>query len=82
MTATKVDTTDGKKSNQNEDTIDVGVPTWKFIWGMIRFRPWLYIFNNLSVLTILIGWLAPGLIMREFFNTITGDAPATLTCGP
>jgi hypothetical protein len=28
------------------ETSTVGVPTWKFVWGIIRFRPWLYLFNN------------------------------------
>ena len=55
---------------------DVGVPTWKFIWGVIRFRPWLYIFNNLALTTATLGWLVPGLVVREFFNFLTGEAPA------
>lgn len=61
---------------QNEDAPEVGVPTWKFIWGVIRFRPWLYIFNNIALTTVMLGWLVPGLIAREFFNLITGEATA------
>ncbi|MFQ5419266.1 MAG: hypothetical protein ACE5EY_02770, partial [Anaerolineae bacterium] len=53
-----------------------GYPTWKAILELIKFRPILYIFNQLSVYLILLGWLAPALVMREFFNLITGDAPA------
>ena len=52
------------------------IPTWKVIWGLIRFRPVRYFFNNLSVQLILMGWLLPGLIIREFFNLITDDAQA------
>ncbi|NJN98583.1 MAG: hypothetical protein HC875_33075 [Anaerolineales bacterium] len=44
----------------------VDVPTWKFVWGLIRYRPWLYLFNNLAVTTMMLGWLIPGLVVREF----------------
>jgi ATP-binding cassette subfamily B protein len=63
-------------TQDNKDTPDVGVPTWKFIWGVIRFQPWLYIFNNLALTTLLLAWLIPGLVIREFFNSLTGQAPA------
>ncbi len=62
---------------KDEDTPDVGVPTWKFIWGVIRFRPWRYLFNNLAVNAVMLGWLIPGLVTREFFNFITDGATAT-----
>ncbi len=55
---------------------DVGVPTWKFIWGVIRFSPWLYLFNGIALCTVLLGLLVPGLVTREFFNLITGSAAA------
>ncbi len=58
------------------DIPNVGVPTWKFIWGVIRFRPWLYLFNNIALTTVMLGWLIPGLITREFFNLLIGEAPA------
>jgi len=63
------------------DLPNVGVPTWKFIWGVIRFRPWLYLFNNIAVITVMLGWLIPGLIMREFFNLLTEPAPAGFDLG-
>lgn len=59
----------------HEDAPDIGVPTWKFIWGTIRFRPWYYLFNNLSLSILMLMLLVPGLVMREFFNLLTGDAP-------
>ena len=60
----------------HEDAPDIGVPTWKFIWGAIRFRPWYYFFNNLSLSVLMLMLLVPGLVMREFFNLLTADAPA------
>lgn len=58
------------------ETPTVGVPTWKFVWGIIRFRPWLYFFNNLAVTTMMLSWLIPGLVIREFFNHLSGEAAA------
>jgi ATP-binding cassette subfamily B protein len=52
------------------------VPTWRFIWGVVYFRRWRYLFNNLSFNLMMLAWLVPGLVTREFFNLVTGDAPA------
>ncbi|MCX6048763.1 MAG: ABC transporter ATP-binding protein, partial [Chloroflexi bacterium] len=52
------------------------VPTWKFVWGAIRFRKWYYLFNNLALTTMMLGWLVPGLVTREVFNLLSGNAPA------
>lgn len=65
--------------NVVQDVPDVGVPTWRFIWGLIRFRPWLFLFNNLALTARMIGLLMVGLIMREYFNLLTGDAGAGFT---
>lgn len=59
-----------------EDTPTVDVPTWKFIWGIITFRGRYYLFNNIAFIIMILGWLVPGLITREFFNLITPDTPA------
>ncbi|MCB0179309.1 MAG: ABC transporter ATP-binding protein [Anaerolineae bacterium] len=61
------------------DVPDVGVPTWKFIWGLIRFRPWHFLFNNLALVARMIGMLMVGLIMRNFFNLLTDGASAGFT---
>lgn len=52
------------------------VPTWKFVWAAIRFRPWRYFFNLIGLTVIMLGWLVPAWIAREFFNLITNEAPA------
>lgn len=54
-------------------------PTWWFIWRSIRFQGWRYFFNNLGMATLMLSWQVPGLLMREFFNTITHDAAARFT---
>jgi len=61
------------------DVPDVGVPTWKFIWGLIRFRPWHFLFNYLALVARMIGMLMVGLIMRDFFNLLTDGASAGFT---
>jgi ATP-binding cassette subfamily B protein len=53
--------------------------TWKYLWQLIRFRPWHYL--ALGVLEILFFGVFPqivGWITYAFFNTLTGDAPASV----
>src|SRR5689334_12136615 len=59
-----------------EDTPRVDVPTWKFIWGIITFRGRYFLGNNIAFIIMILGWLVPGLITREFFNIITPGATA------
>ncbi|MCC6454039.1 MAG: ABC transporter ATP-binding protein [Caldilineaceae bacterium] len=61
---------------KEEEIPPVGEPTWKFIWGIITFRGRYYLFNNIAFIVMILGWLVPGLITREFFNLITPDAQA------
>ena len=63
------------------DVPDVGVPTWKFIWGLIRFRPWHFLFNYLALVARMIGMLMVGLIMRNFFNLLTDGNIARAVAG-
>ena len=51
---------------------------WSYMWHLFRFSPWLYIAS--SVLSIVYSALplAIGLIMRAFFNALTGEAEAGL----
>ncbi len=51
---------------------------WRYIVQMARFKPWLFTGSGLTVgfLFYLIP-LVPGLIVREFFQAVTGDTPAT-----
>jgi ATP-binding cassette subfamily B protein len=69
-------TTDTLETHNEEPIPKVGVPTWKFIWELVRFRWRYYLFNNLAFNVMILGWLVPGLITREFFNLISPDAPA------
>ena len=51
------------------------LPAWQIILRMVRFRPWFWLVDLVSVFVVRISWqILPGLIMRRFFNLITGDA--------
>lgn len=63
-------------STEIEDAPRVGIPTWKFFWGVIRFQPIRYFFNAMAMLLTMLAWQMPGLISREFFNTLSNQAPA------
>jgi len=72
-----------KKNIMTETTIPQtkyipSLPAWKVAWELIRFRPWLWIVDLLSVgLSRLAGQIAPALIMKAFFDMLTGDAKLT-----
>jgi len=56
--------------------------TWQYVLRLIRFRPWLYL--ALGILETLFFGVFPqivGWITYSFFNTLTGDAPASLGVG-
>ena len=54
------------------------LPAWRVIWEMLRFRPWLWFIDLLSVALIRFCWqIAPALIIKAFFDMLTGDAPLT-----
>ena len=54
------------------------LPAWNVIWEMIRFRPWLWIVDLFSVSFIRFCWqVAPALIIKAFFDMITGEAQLT-----
>ncbi len=56
------------------------LPAWKVIWEMIRFRPWLDVIDFFSVaLFRFAAQVAPALIIKAFFDMLTGEA--TLTFG-
>ena len=51
------------------------LPTWKVIYEMIRFRPFLWIIDLFSVaLYRFSSQVAPALIIKAFFDMITGNA--------
>ncbi|HXD11714.1 MAG TPA: ABC transporter ATP-binding protein, partial [Anaerolineales bacterium] len=54
------------------------LPTWKVIGAMIRFRPWLWIVDFFSVALVRFSsQVAPALIIKAFFDMLTGDNPLT-----
>ena len=50
--------------------------TYQVLWSMIRFRPWLWGANLFAITVFMVLFQLPGLLTREFFNMVTGDAPA------
>ena len=64
-----------------ESTINLKVPSlpaWRVIWEMMRFRPRLWFIDLLCVTLIRFCWqIAPALIIKAFFDMITGAAPLT-----
>lgn len=54
------------------------LPAWKVVLELIRFRPWLWIVDLVSVALIRFCWqVAPALIIKAFFDMLTGEAPLT-----
>ena len=54
------------------------LPAWKIILRAIRFRPWHWAMDTGAVLLVRVFWqLVPGLILRAFFNLLTGEADAS-----
>jgi ATP-binding cassette subfamily B protein len=67
-------TTTATQSNQEKNTL----PAWRVIWRMIRFR-WKYWSGNLVAMIIaMMFFQVPGLLMREFFNTLSGNTQVGL----
>ncbi len=51
------------------------LPAWKVIWEMLTYRPWLWFVDLISVALIRFCWqIAPALIIKAFFDMITGEA--------
>ncbi len=48
--------------------------TWQFLWGMIGYRPGLYVVDSVLWILFYLSLLAPGLVLREFFDTLSGHA--------
>jgi len=54
------------------------LPAWRVIWEMLRFRPWLWFIDLLCVTLIRFVWqIAPALIIKAFFDMLTGAAQLT-----
>ena len=58
----------------NSDRVS-GHVFWHCIWELVCFRPWLYV--GISLMLVLIYGVLPqvtGLLTRDFFDSLTGDA--------
>ena len=55
--------------------------TWQVTLRMIRYRPWHYLGYLFFISFIELLRQVPALALREFFNLLTGEAPATLGLG-
>jgi ATP-binding cassette, subfamily B, bacterial len=64
---------------ENKDYKKVpALPAWRVIWDMVTFRPWLWFVDLLCVALIRFCWqVAPALIIKAFFDMITGEAQLT-----
>ena len=58
---------------------DTRLPAWRVVLSLIRFRPWLWLFDLAAVFVVQMCWgVASGLVMRAFFDLLTRDAPVRL----
>jgi ATP-binding cassette subfamily B protein len=49
--------------------------TWRYLFHLLRYRPWLYAFNLLGIVGHLMLDLTTGLLLRQYFNLLTHSAP-------
>lgn len=52
--------------------------TFSYMWRLIRYRPGWYVFNALVWTAIYLMPIVPGLITKEFFDSLTGHAATEL----
>jgi ATP-binding cassette subfamily B protein len=64
----------------NSDTKVLSLPPWYVILKMVRFRPWFWLVDLLSIsFARLLAQLLPGLMIQAFFNMLTGSGQAGIT---
>ena len=63
MTANKASASPGK------------LKTYRYVWELARYTPWLYAANWVFWILLTVAELLPGLIVKAFFDGLTGDAP-------
>ncbi len=77
MTTTATTMTDETQVNNTDSRVDT-LPTWKVILKMVRYRLGLWLINLASMLMLTVFWQLPGIVMRGFFDLLTGDAQVGL----
>ena len=55
------------------------IQSWKLLWNLICYQPKLYTTDSLLWILIMGLPAIPGLIIREFFDSLTGKAQFGLT---
>jgi ATP-binding cassette subfamily B protein len=67
-----------KPTNPTPEPKVPALPAWRVIFDMLRFRPWFWLVDLVSVTLIRFCWqVAPALISKAFFDLLTGNAPLT-----
>jgi ATP-binding cassette subfamily B protein len=61
--------------NPHEEEV---IPVWTATWSLIRYRPAVFLANLFFSGYFIATRLIPGLITQRFFDSLTGDAPATI----
>lgn len=61
-------------TRRRKDARPAGRPTIWYLWQLIRYRPGLYLLDNIVWLVVFMIPMIPGLLAREFFDTLTGEA--------
>ena len=46
----------------------------QLVWEIVKYRPWIFTLNCTAWILVHASPLIPGLITREFFNTLSGNA--------
>lgn len=49
------------------------IPTMRYIWKMIKYRPWLYLSNCILWSLIHVAPLIPGLLVKEFLDILSSS---------
>lgn len=52
--------------------------TWQYYWRLLRFQPLMYTINLAGIVGAFLLEMVPGLLSREYFNLLSGSAPARL----
>ncbi|MEO6458372.1 MAG: ABC transporter ATP-binding protein [Chloroflexia bacterium] len=53
--------------------IKTDMKTWRFLWQLIAFRPWLFWINCLGIIFLFVTAMVPGLVARDFFNNLAAN---------
>lgn len=53
--------------------------TWRYMWGLISYRPWLYAVNIVLWIGVHTSPMLPGIVTRLYFDHLTDSAQADLT---